>query len=210
MLVFAAALALAIAVAVPLLLRVAASARCMDSRSGKILVALVVLCVRRRRRLRRRRRARPEPDDDRRPAARPAAVLAHTDLMVRAVDPQRPAPQRPRLRASTTARCSRRPATSPASGSTTPPGAGICMGVAPSGVDYAATIFDSSCSREHTIALTGLPSRARVSADGRYGAMTVFVSGDSYLESRDRLLDPDDDRRHGERQGRSASSSSST
>ncbi len=35
----------------------------------------------------------------------------------------------------------------------------------------------------HKIALTGLPSRARVSADGRYGAMTVFVTGDSYLES---------------------------
>jgi hypothetical protein len=35
----------------------------------------------------------------------------------------------------------------------------------------------------NTIPLSGLPSRARVSEDGRYGAMTVFVSGDSYLES---------------------------
>ena len=34
-----------------------------------------------------------------------------------------------------------------------------------------------------TIPLTGLPSRARVSSDGRYGAMTVFVTGDSYLSS---------------------------
>lgn len=35
----------------------------------------------------------------------------------------------------------------------------------------------------HTIPLTGLPSRARVSSNGRYGAMTVFVTGDAYLES---------------------------
>jgi hypothetical protein len=60
-------------------------------------------------------------------------------------------------------------------------GRGICMGVAPSGVDYIAKIFDADFQTLHTIDLTGLPSRARVSADGRYGAMTVFVAGDSYL-----------------------------
>jgi hypothetical protein len=62
-------------------------------------------------------------------------------------------------------------------------GRGICMGVAPSGVDYEAKIFDSRQQTLRTIALLGLPSRARVSADGRYGAMTVFVTGDSYLSS---------------------------
>jgi hypothetical protein len=62
-------------------------------------------------------------------------------------------------------------------------GRGICMGVAPSGVDYTASIFDSQLQVVHTIPLTGLPSRARVSADGRYGAMTLFVGGDSYVES---------------------------
>jgi hypothetical protein len=62
-------------------------------------------------------------------------------------------------------------------------GRGICMGVAPSGVDYEAKIFDSEGQALQTIALLGLPSRARVSADGRYGAMTVFVAGDSYLSS---------------------------
>ena len=30
------------------------------------------------------------------------------------------------------------------------------------------------------VALTGLPSRARVSPDGRYGSVTTFVTGDSY------------------------------
>jgi hypothetical protein len=62
-------------------------------------------------------------------------------------------------------------------------GHGICMGVAPSGVDYTATFFGKALEGERTITLQGLPSRARISKDGRYGAMTVFVSGDAYLES---------------------------
>jgi hypothetical protein len=60
-------------------------------------------------------------------------------------------------------------------------GRGLCLAVAPSGVEYEATIFDSSLRPLKHLGLTGLPSRARVSADGRYGAMTVFVSGDAYL-----------------------------
>jgi hypothetical protein len=62
-------------------------------------------------------------------------------------------------------------------------GSGLCLAVAPSGVDYQATIFDSSFHPLHKIALTGLPSRTRVSSDGRYGAMTVFVAGHAYLGS---------------------------
>ncbi len=62
-------------------------------------------------------------------------------------------------------------------------GNGLCLGVAPSGVEYTATTFDSALKPLHTLTLTGLPSRARVSRDGRYGAMTVFVAGDSYLGS---------------------------
>lgn len=62
-------------------------------------------------------------------------------------------------------------------------GHGICMAIAASGVDYEARTFGPGMETEHTIGLTGLPSRARVSSDGRYGAMTVFVSGDSYLGS---------------------------
>jgi hypothetical protein len=116
--------------------------------------------------------------------ARPQArdLLAHADLMVRAVDPDNT-----RLngrvysvddgkveRSSADLACERVYYAS---------GRGICMGVAPSGVDYQATIFDSKLQPVHHLDLTGYPSRARVSADGRYGAMTVFVSGDSYLES---------------------------
>jgi hypothetical protein len=153
----------------------------MDSRAKKILIALVALfllaggayvAV-----------AALGPDEtttDARPEA--GEVLAHTDLMVRAVDPANT-----RLngrvykvddgkvkRGSGDLACERVYYAG---------GRGICMGVAASGVDYDATIFDSNLRAVDEIALTGLPSRARVSADGRYGAMTVFVSGDSYLES---------------------------
>jgi hypothetical protein len=44
----------------------------------------------------------------------------------------------------------------------------------------AATIFDADFRRLHTVQLAGYPSRTRVSSDGRYGATTVFVNGDSY------------------------------
>jgi WD40-like Beta Propeller Repeat len=60
-------------------------------------------------------------------------------------------------------------------------GRGLCLAVAPSGVEYEATIFDSSLHPLKRLGLTGLPSRARVSRDGRYGAMTVFVAGHAYL-----------------------------
>ncbi len=45
---------------------------------------------------------------------------------------------------------------------------------------YDAVIFDSRFDRLSTIGLVGLPSRARISDDGRYGATTTFVYGDSY------------------------------
>ena len=121
-----------------------------------------------------------ETTTDARPRA--GAVLARTDLMVRAVDPKNP-----RLngnvfvvddgkveRGSRDLACERVYYAG---------GEGICMALGSSGVDYSATIFDSSFQAQHEIGLTGLPSRARVSADGRYGAMTVFVSGDSYQTS---------------------------
>jgi uncharacterized repeat protein (TIGR01451 family) len=45
---------------------------------------------------------------------------------------------------------------------------------------YSAYIFDHDFQVLHTIALNGIPSRARVSPDGRYGAATTFSSGHSY------------------------------
>ncbi|MCA1656636.1 MAG: hypothetical protein LC713_02830 [Actinobacteria bacterium] len=42
--------------------------------------------------------------------------------------------------------------------------------------------FDSRFVVRHERTVPGLPSRARVSPDGRYGATTGFVSGDSYAD----------------------------
>jgi WD40-like Beta Propeller Repeat len=153
----------------------------MDSRSKRILAVLVVLCVVAGGAYVAVAALGPsQTTTDARPEA--GAVLAETDLMVRAVDPSNP-----RLngrvyeidggkvrQGSGDLACERVYYAA---------GHGICMGVAPSGVDYDATLFGSKMQPVHKIALTGFPSRARVSADGRYGAMTVFVSGDSYLEA---------------------------
>jgi hypothetical protein len=153
----------------------------MDSRSKKILLAIVALfvigggayvAV-----------AALGPDEtttDARPRA--SEVLAHTDLMVRAVDPANTR-LNGRVYEVDDGKVKRRSADLACERVYYAGGRGICMGIAASGVDYDATIFDSSLKPVDKISLTGLPSRARVSADGRYGAMTVFVSGDSYLES---------------------------
>jgi hypothetical protein len=61
-------------------------------------------------------------------------------------------------------------------------GHGICLS-ADRGVftTYAATLFDAkSFAAPRSFALKGIPSRARVSVDGRLAALTVFVSGHGY------------------------------
>jgi hypothetical protein len=57
---------------------------------------------------------------------------------------------------------------------------GICLarGKFPSAID--ARLFEPDFRVRHTVSLTGIPSRARVSPDGRYASVTAFVSGDSY------------------------------
>jgi hypothetical protein len=62
-------------------------------------------------------------------------------------------------------------------------GRGLCLATASTGVSYEATVFDSSLRPLGKLKLAGIPSRARVSDDGRYGAMTVFVNGHAYLSS---------------------------
>jgi hypothetical protein len=110
-----------------------------------------------------------------------AAVPAGAEVLVRAVDPQDPrlngrifVVRKGRAEAipGSDLACERVYFTA---------GRGLCLAVAPSGVEYEATIFDSSLRPVKRLGLTGLPSRARVSPDGRYGAMTVFVAGHAYL-----------------------------
>ncbi len=62
-------------------------------------------------------------------------------------------------------------------------GRGMCLYLASSGVDYRAAILDRKLKTTKILGLTGLPSRARISPSGRYGAMTTFVTGDNYTEA---------------------------
>jgi hypothetical protein len=113
---------------------------------------------------------------------RAEAVLADSRLMVRAVDPSNPR-LNGRVYEIDGGKVEQRSGELACERVYYAGGRGLCLGVAPSGVDYRAQIFDARLRPLDSVALTGFPSRARVSADGRYGAMTVFVSGDSYLDS---------------------------
>jgi hypothetical protein len=60
-------------------------------------------------------------------------------------------------------------------------GRGIC--VAQSGGfagGYQAEVYGPDLKVTHKVSLQGVPSRARVSPDGRYGSVTMFVTGHSY------------------------------
>jgi hypothetical protein len=59
-------------------------------------------------------------------------------------------------------------------------GRGICLGT--DELKGGAFIFDTEFRKLHVVSASGLPSRTRVSPDGRYGTMTVFVQGHSYAE----------------------------
>lgn len=62
-------------------------------------------------------------------------------------------------------------------------GRGLCLAKGGGfGSLYSAVIFDSRARVRHRLPLDGIPSRARVSRDGRMGAVTTFVSGHSYAE----------------------------
>jgi hypothetical protein len=62
-------------------------------------------------------------------------------------------------------------------------GQGICL-QADRGVftTYRAVLFDDQLRPRSTVPLAGIPSRARVSPDGRLASVTVFVSGHSYSD----------------------------
>jgi hypothetical protein len=153
----------------------------MSSRNTKILVAIAVLCVAGACAYIAVAALGPnQTTTEAQPRA--GAVLAHTDLMVRAVDPKEPT-LNGRVYVLDDGHLRKESGELACERVYYAAGHGICMGVAPSGVEYTASIFNSKLRREHTITLTGLPSRTRVSPDGRYGAMTVFVTGDSYLSS---------------------------
>jgi hypothetical protein len=60
-------------------------------------------------------------------------------------------------------------------------GNGICLSDRGDILDpYKVIFFGSDFKQRASSPLPGVPSRARVSADGKYGSSTVFVTGDSY------------------------------
>ena len=72
-------------------------------------------------------------------------------------------------------------------------GRGLCLHLQ-RGVfnSYTALLLDRTLKAGATLKLEGLPSRTRASADGRVGAITVFVVGDDYaaaFSTRTTLLD---------------------
>lgn len=174
----------------------------MDSRNTKILAVIAALCVIGAGAYIVIAALGPnETTTEAQPRA--GAVLAHTDLMVRAVDPKKPT-LNGRVYVLDAGQLRKQSGDLACERVYFAAGHGICMGVAPSGVEYTASVFNSKLQREHTITLTGLPSRTRVSPDGRYGAMTVFVTGDSYLSSptafstRTTILDMDSGKQAGQ------------
>jgi hypothetical protein len=62
---------------------------------------------------------------------------------------------------------------------------GVCLVEASQGAitNHSAEIFDESFTVRHRLPLTGLPSRTRVSTDGRRAGITVFEQGHSYAEA---------------------------
>ncbi|MDH6131544.1 hypothetical protein P3T37_000913 [Kitasatospora sp. MAA4] len=61
-------------------------------------------------------------------------------------------------------------------------GTGVCLQAEHGtlGDSYQAVILDAGLRELHRFPLAGIPTRARVSPDGRLAAWTVFVGGDSY------------------------------
>jgi hypothetical protein len=59
-------------------------------------------------------------------------------------------------------------------------GRGLCLARGGFPVGARAQVFGPDLRVRHTVQLTGIPSRARVSPDGRYGAVTLFVTGHAY------------------------------
>ena len=59
-------------------------------------------------------------------------------------------------------------------------GEGLCLTLGHQSSAAKAFIFDSDFKVIHALSPVGIPSRARISSDGRYGSMTYFVTGDSY------------------------------
>jgi Tol biopolymer transport system component len=63
-------------------------------------------------------------------------------------------------------------------------GAGLCLARGSGfAAGYEAKVFGPDLRVRHALDVEGVPSRARVSPDGRYGSVTLFVAGHSYADA---------------------------
>lgn len=60
---------------------------------------------------------------------------------------------------------------------------GLCLAIATAPAGFHGYLLGDALKITQTLSLPGMPSRARVSRDSRFGAFTAFVAGDSYLAS---------------------------
>jgi hypothetical protein len=58
---------------------------------------------------------------------------------------------------------------------------GLCLR-RPGPTGFKASVLDATLRETGSVGLAGVPSRARVSPNGRYGGVTAFVSGHSYAD----------------------------
>jgi WD40-like Beta Propeller Repeat len=62
-------------------------------------------------------------------------------------------------------------------------GTGLCLARDSGFADgYRVKVFGPDLEVRDEVAVSGIPSRARVSPDGRFGSVTLFVSGHSYVD----------------------------
>jgi hypothetical protein len=61
-------------------------------------------------------------------------------------------------------------------------GRGLCVTAGPgAAANHLADVLGPDLKVQHTLPVEGSPSRARVSPDGRYGAVTMFITGQAYV-----------------------------
>ena len=60
-------------------------------------------------------------------------------------------------------------------------GRGLCLST-PGPAGFKAIVLDGSLEETGSVHLAGVPSRTRISPNGRYGGVTAFVSGHSYAD----------------------------
>jgi hypothetical protein len=130
------------------------------------------------------------------PAAAVGMLPAKTTAVVRAVDRGQPRLNGRLYRVDASGRTHKIPGAPSCERVAVGGGRGVCLYLARTGVDYRAALLDDKLHVKKVLGLPGLPSRARVSPDGRWAGVTTFAYGDSYatpgtFSTRTQIIDLD-------------------